>query len=42
MDGCRWVEMDADGCDRVYADRGNAKQGKKMHKCECNAIFSDA
>ena len=28
MDGCGWVEMDADGCDRVYADGGTQNKAK--------------
>ena len=29
MDGCGWVEMDADGCDRVYADGGTQNKAKR-------------
>ena len=38
--GCRWVIMDADGCNWAYYHGGEQKQGKKIPKWVSRACFA--
>jgi hypothetical protein len=40
-DGCRWVNIDADGCSGACGHEGNAKQLKEIRKCVHMAIFGN-
>lgn len=40
-DGCRWVTMGVDRCNRVYDYGRNVKQYKKSHKWARRTIFGD-
>ena len=41
MDGCRWVNIDADGCSGACGHEGNAKQQKNIRKYGRMTIFGN-
>jgi len=38
--GCRWVNMDVDGCEWTYGQGGRQKQGKKNYKLASRERFA--